>query len=47
MVDVCEEEAAQGSFEMIGFEHHLAHIASAYYLSPLDEVTAGFSCSGA
>ena len=24
-------------------EHHLAHIASAYYLSPFDELTAGFS----
>jgi len=24
-------------------EHHLAHIASAYFLSPFDEVTCGLS----
>jgi carbamoyltransferase len=27
-------------------EHHLAHIASAYYLSPFEELTAGFSIDG-
>ena len=30
-------------FETIGVEHHLAHISSAYYLSPFESLTAGFS----
>jgi carbamoyltransferase len=40
---VCEEDPSRVSFEVIGIEHHLAHIASAYYLSPFDSLTAGFS----
>ncbi|KAA6183955.1 carbamoyltransferase [Thiohalocapsa marina] len=40
---VCGEDPAQVSFEIIGVEHHLAHIASAYYLSPFESLTAGFS----
>lgn len=31
------------SFDVVAVEHHLAHIASAYYASPFDECTAGFS----
>lgn len=27
----------------VSIEHHLAHVASAYYLSPFEELTAGFS----
>jgi len=30
----------------VGVEHHLAHIASAYYLSPFDSLTAGLSYDG-
>jgi len=30
----------------VGVEHHLAHIASAYYLSPFESLTAGFSYDG-
>ena len=40
---VCGEDPAQVHFETVGVEHHLAHIASAYYLSPFEELTAGFS----
>jgi carbamoyltransferase len=31
---------------VVGVEHHLAHIASAYYCSPFDGLTAGFSYDG-
>jgi len=31
------------AFETVGVEHHLAHIASAFYLSPFENLTAGFS----
>ena len=41
--EVCDEDPAQVRFDTIGVEHHLAHIASAYYLSPFEELTAGFS----
>jgi carbamoyltransferase len=40
---VCDEDPALVKFETIGVEHHLAHISSAYYLSPFEELTAGFS----
>ncbi len=40
---VCGEDPAQVRFQTVGVEHHLAHIASAYYLSPFEELTAGFS----
>jgi len=40
---VCDEDPAQVKFETFGVEHHLAHIASAYYLSPFESQTAGFS----
>lgn len=33
--------------KLVGVEHHLAHIASAYYVSPFDSLTAGFSYDGA
>ena len=41
--EVCDEDPAAVRFETVGVEHHLAHIASAYYLSPFEELTAGFS----
>lgn len=40
---VCGEDPARVKFEVVGVEHHLAHISSAYYLSPFEELTAGFS----
>jgi carbamoyltransferase len=43
LADICGEDPAEARFEAVVVEHHLAHIASAYYLSPFDELTAGFS----
>ena len=43
LAGVCGEDPALASFETVHVEHHLAHIASAYYLSPFDGLTAGFS----
>lgn len=43
LAEVCGEDPLSIQFESIGVEHHLCHIASAYYLSPWDEITAGFS----
>lgn len=40
------EDPATIRYKRHAVEHHLAHIASAYYLSPFDEVTAGFSYDG-
>jgi carbamoyltransferase len=40
---VCGEDPARVRFETVGVEHHLAHVASAYYLSPFEALTAGFS----
>jgi carbamoyltransferase len=43
LATVCGEDAASVKFETVCVEHHLAHIASAYYLSPFESLTAGFS----
>ncbi|WP_295392343.1 carbamoyltransferase C-terminal domain-containing protein [uncultured Thiodictyon sp.] len=43
LAEVCEEDPAKVRFATVGVEHHLAHIASAYYLSPFEGLTAGFS----
>lgn len=43
---ICGEDPARARFEVHRVEHHLAHIASAYYLSPFDELTAGLSYDG-
>jgi carbamoyltransferase len=43
---VCEKDITQAKFKIVNVEHHLAHIASAYYLSPFDSITAGFSYDG-
>jgi carbamoyltransferase len=43
LAEVCGEDPASVRFETVGVEHHLAHIASAYYLSPFEGLTAGFS----
>jgi carbamoyltransferase len=43
LAEVCDEDPAKATFETVEVEHHLAHIASAYFLSPFDGLTAGFS----
>ncbi len=43
LAEICDEDPAKVRFESVGVEHHLAHIASAYYLSPFEGLTAGFS----
>ena len=43
LAEICDEDPSQVRFKTIGVEHHLAHIASAYYLSPFESLTAGFS----
>ena len=43
LAEVCDEDPASATFETVAVEHHLAHIASAYFLSPFEELTAGFS----
>lgn len=43
LAEICGEDPATVKFETVNVEHHLAHIASAYYLSPFDTLTAGFS----
>jgi len=43
LAEVCNEDPAFVKFESVGVEHHLCHIASAYFLSPFEKVTAGFS----
>jgi carbamoyltransferase len=43
LAEICGVDPAELRFETVKVEHHLAHIASAYYLSPFDGVTAGFS----
>ena len=39
----CDEDPAMVRFRTVDVEHHLSHIASAYYCSPFEGVTAGFS----
>lgn len=41
--EFCGEDAMAQSFQTIPVEHHLAHIASSYYVSPFESLTAGFS----
>jgi len=40
---ICDEDPSRAEFETVNVEHHVAHIASAYYVSPFDGLTAGFS----
>ena len=46
LAEVCYEDASLIKFKVVEVEHHLAHIASAYYLSPFEGLTAGFSYDG-
>ena len=43
LAELCDEDPATISFITVPVEHHLAHIASSYYCSPFDGITAGFS----
>jgi len=43
IAEICGQPAASARFRVVPVEHHLAHIASAYYLSPFESLTAGFS----
>jgi carbamoyltransferase len=43
LAGLCGEDPSVCRFETVPVEHHLAHIASAYYASPFDGLTAGFS----
>ena len=43
LTEICGEDAASVRFETVPVEHHLAHMASSYYLSPFDGFTAAFS----
>jgi carbamoyltransferase len=40
---ICDADPTEARFNICEVEHHLAHIASAYYLSPFESLTAGFS----
>lgn len=42
----CGEAPDAVAAQLVHVEHHLAHIASAYYCSPFDGLTAGFSFDG-
>ncbi len=46
LTEICDEDPARVHFEVVEVEHHLAHIASAYFLSPFDGITAGLSYDG-
>lgn len=43
---ICFDDVSRAKFKTVNVEHHLAHIASAYFLSPFDTLTAGFSYDG-
>ena len=44
--EICGEDPSRVRYSIHAVEHHLAHIASAYYLSPFESPTAGFSYDG-
>ncbi len=46
LADACNEDQSQLDFRVIEVEHHLSHVASAYYLSPFESLTAGLSYDG-
>ncbi len=46
LADVCGEDPVRLKCQVVEVEHHLAHIASAYYLSPFDGLAAGLSYDG-
>jgi carbamoyltransferase len=40
---ICGEDPSKARFKTVHVEHHLAHIASSYFVSPFDGLAAGFS----
>jgi carbamoyltransferase len=43
VAQACDTDAGSLHAQLVPVEHHLAHISSAYYCSPFEELTAGFS----
>lgn len=43
LAGIFDEDPAAMKFQTVPVEHHIAHIASSYYCSPFDGLTAGFS----
>lgn len=43
LAEICGEDPATATFETVNVEHHLAHVASSYFTSPFESLTAGFS----
>jgi carbamoyltransferase len=43
LAEACGVDAGDARFQVVNVEHHLAHVASAYYLSPFDGTAAGLS----
>lgn len=43
LAEICDEDPKKALFEKVYVEHHAAHIASSYYVSPFESLTAGFS----
>ena len=43
LANICGEDPSSVKFETVNVEHHLCHVASSYYLSPFEALTAGFS----
>mgnify|MGYP000603666836 FL=1 len=46
LAQLCDEDPAKVNYTFHNVEHHLAHIASAYFCSPFENTTAGFSYDG-
>jgi carbamoyltransferase len=43
LAEICGEPETHSKYQLVAVEHHLAHLSSAYYASPFDSLTAGFS----
>lgn len=46
LAEICGEDPSLVNYKLHTVEHHLAHIASAYFVSPFESSTAGFSYDG-
>ena len=44
--EICGVDSKTVNYKVHNVEHHLAHIASSYYLSPFEDLTAGWSYDG-
>lgn len=43
LASICDEDPTTVSFDTVNVEHHYAHVASSYFTSPFDGLTAGLS----